>query len=124
MNESSASLDKAKQLDANDPLASFRDQFFIPHENGNPDVYFVGNSLGLLPRSTESHIKLELDRWSSLGVRGHFTDNTNWMGYHELLTETMADLVGANPVEVVTMNTLTVNSVSYTHLTLPTICSV
>ncbi len=109
MNESSASLDKAKQLDANDPLASFRDQFFIPHENGNPDVYFVGNSLGLLPRSTESHIKLELDRWSSLGVRGHFTDNTNWMGYHELLTETMADLVGANPVEVVTMNTLTVN---------------
>ncbi len=109
MNESSASLDKAKRLDANDPLASFRDQFFIPHENGNPDVYFVGNSLGLLPRSTESHIKLELERWSNLGVRGHFTDETNWMGYHELLTETMADLVGAKPIEVVTMNTLTVN---------------
>ena len=109
MNDTTISLAKAKQLDADDPLASLREQFFIPHENGTPDIYFVGNSLGLLPCRTESHIKLELDRWSQLGVRGHFTGETNWMGYHELLADTMANLVGAKTCEVVTMNTLTVN---------------
>ncbi|MFK7769470.1 MAG: kynureninase [Mariniblastus sp.] len=109
MNETTASLETAKQFDENDPLAHFRDEFFIPHENGSPDLYFVGNSLGLLPRRTESYLKLELERWSQLGVRGHFTDDTNWMGYHELLTETTAQIVGAKHAEVVTMNSLTVN---------------
>src|SRR5207248_11586695 len=34
---------------------------------------------------------------------------TPWYSYHELLREPMARLVGAKPVEVVCMNSLTVN---------------
>lgn len=43
----SADLDHALQLDADDPLASFRDRFVLP---GPETVYLNGNSLGCLPR--------------------------------------------------------------------------
>lgn len=103
------SLEAARQLDQNDPLAKFRDEFFLPHCDGKPDVYFVGNSLGLLPKRTESYVKRELEQWAELGVRGHFSGDLPWMAYHEFLTDNMASIVGGQANEVVTMNTLTVN---------------
>src|SRR5205085_464244 len=39
----------------------------------------------------------------------HFKDKNPWYSYHELLTEPGARLVGAEPGEVVFMNSLTVN---------------
>jgi len=42
-------------------------------------------------------------------VKGHFAGRRPWMPYHELFTEPTARLVGAKPVEVVNMNSLTVN---------------
>mgnify|MGYP006153905535 CR=1 FL=1 len=51
----------------------------------------------------------ELDAWATLGVEGHFLGRHPWMPYHELLTEQTARLVGAHPLEVVVMNTLSVN---------------
>ena len=42
-------------------------------------------------------------------VEGHFEAQNPWMPYHEFLTETMAEIVGAKPIEVVVMNTLTTN---------------
>jgi kynureninase len=109
MNDSATSLETAQQLDREDPLREFRSQFHIPHCDGQPDIYFVGNSLGLPPKRTEQYVKRELDQWAELGVRGHFSGDLPWMGYHEYLTETMADLVGGQANEVITMNTLTVN---------------
>ncbi|MFQ6114017.1 MAG: kynureninase, partial [bacterium] len=43
------------------------------------------------------------------GVEGHFQAENPWLSYPELLTEQTARLVGAKPIEVVIMNTLTVN---------------
>jgi kynureninase len=42
-------------------------------------------------------------------VEGHFRARHPWLPYHENLTEQTASLVGALPLEVVVMNTLTVN---------------
>jgi kynureninase len=47
--------------------------------------------------------------WANLGVEGHFHAKDPWMPYHRLLTEQTAELVGAQPSEVVVMNSLTVN---------------
>lgn len=100
----------ARSLDASDPLSDFRHRFNIPKTNAGADeVYFVGNSLGLQPKQTREYVIDELDRWSEMGVRGHFSGPFPWMPYHEFLTETMADLVGANADEVVMMNSLTAN---------------
>ena len=103
-------MEKAAELDANDPLSSFREQFHIPQlEDGSEEIYFVGNSLGLQPKLTASFLESELENWRKRGVRGHFEGDFPWMPYHEFLTETMADLVGARQEEVVMMNSLTVN---------------
>lgn len=100
----------AAALDAADPLARFRDEFHIPRgANGEPQVYLVGNSLGAVPKQTASYVQDELERWATLGVAGHFTGETAWEAYHELLTDQMAAVVGGLSEEVVVMNSLTAN---------------
>ncbi len=102
--------DRAMERDREDALRSFREQFHIPMgDDGRPVVYLVGNSLGLQPKRTRAFVDAELDAWARLGVEGHFRGELPWMPYHEFLTEPMARLVGAEPSEVVVMNTLTVN---------------
>jgi kynureninase len=102
--------DFAVALDRADPLARFRDEFHVPRrENGEDEIYFAGNSLGLLPRRTQKYVDEELEKWSRLAVKAHFSGENPWMPYHEFLAEPMARLVGASATEVVTMNSLTVN---------------
>jgi kynureninase len=103
-------LDYAKLQDQNDALAPYRNQFHIPKDKqGNEWLYFTGNSLGLQPKSTKKYINQELEDWANFGVEGHFEAKNPWMPYHEFLTESMAEIVGAKPIEVVIMNTLTTN---------------
>ncbi|GAB5564347.1 MAG: kynureninase [Winogradskyella sp.] len=103
-------LDFAKQQDELDKLKSFREQFHMPKDkNGNELIYMTGNSLGLQPKSTKDYINQELNDWANLGVEGHTEGKNPWLHYHEYLTETMADIVGAKPLEVVVMNSLTAN---------------
>lgn len=103
-------IDYAKQQDQNDTLASYRNRFYIPKDKHGKDlIYMTGNSLGLQPKSTADYIKQELDDWANLGVEGHTQAKHPWIGYHEFLTESMAKIVGAKPIEVVVMNTLTAN---------------
>ena len=105
-----ANLDFAKNLDKNDKIAHLRDEFHIPKDkDGNDWIYMCGNSLGLQPKSTKEYINQELKDWANFGVEGHFEAKNPWMPYHEFLTEAMAKIVGAKPIEVVTMNTLTTN---------------
>ena len=102
--------DFARQLDQEDSLGTFRQRFHLPLGNdGQPLIYFVGNSLGLMPRATRKLVEQELDDWARLAVDGHFEAATPWYSYHETLREPAARLVGAQPNEVVCMNSLTVN---------------
>lgn len=108
--EFESNLAFAEKLDGEDPLKEYRNRFHIPKdESGNDWLYFTGNSLGLQPKITQQYIQQELDDWAKLGVEGHFEAKNPWMHYHEYLTENMAEIVGAKPIEVVVMNTLTTN---------------
>ncbi|MBQ0769256.1 MAG: kynureninase [Bizionia sp.] len=103
-------LDYAKQLDKEDELAHYRNQFHIPKDKkGNDLIYLCGNSLGLQPKATKDYINQELEDWANLGVEGHTDAKNPWLPYHEFLTDSMAKVVGAKPIEVVVMNTLTAN---------------
>jgi kynureninase len=103
------SLAYAQHLDAQDPLAHWREQFLFPQHQGRPVVYGCGNSLGLQPKSVRAALLAECNHWAEHGVEGHFRGDNPWMHYHKSLTEPTARLVGALPHEVVVMNTLTVN---------------
>ena len=110
MSEFKTGLEFAKEQDQNDILKSYRDAFYLPkNKNGEPLIYMTGNSLGLQPKATKQYINQELEDWANLGVEGHFEAKTPWLPYHEFLTESMAHVVGAKPIEVIVMNTLTAN---------------
>jgi kynureninase len=108
--EFSASQDFAIAMDERDPLRNYRERFLFPKAaDGGDCVYLCGHSLGLQPATTALYIEQELKDWAQLGVEGHFRATNPWMPYHRLLTEQTAALVGAKPIEVVVMNSLTVN---------------
>jgi kynureninase len=93
------------EMDARDELRSFRDRFHVPENT----IYLCGHSLGLQPKSVRAYVEQELEDWSRLGVEGHFHASNPWMPYHRVLSGKMARVVGAEPAEVVVMNSLTVN---------------
>lgn len=98
------------EMDERDPLAQFRERFYLPKsKSGDECIYLCGHSLGLQPKSAHSFLDQELRDWAQLGVEGHFQAKNPWMPYHRLLTQQTAVLVGAKPIEVVVMNSLTVN---------------
>src|SRR6478672_8374499 len=106
----SADENFARQLDSEDPLRAFRDKFHLPvGKDGEPLIYFAGNSLGLMPKSAQAIVEEELDNWAKLGVDAHHATGTPWYTYHEALREPTARLIGAKPLEVICMNSLTVN---------------
>lgn len=103
-------LDAAPEaLDAADPLRGFRSRFHIPQHEGHEQAYFCGNSLGLQPTGVRAALMQELDDWAALGVEAHFRGKHPWMPYHETVRASLASVVGAQPVEVVAMNSLTAN---------------
>ncbi|EEH44060.1 kynureninase [Paracoccidioides brasiliensis Pb18] len=120
----------AALLDAQDPLAHFRENFIIPtkrdltrttivareEENANspPCTYLCGNSLGLQPKSTRTYVDRFLQTWATKGVLGHFTNYDDQLGAPYIDVDTkaatlMAPVVGALPGEVAVMDTLTTN---------------
>lgn len=105
----SSSESFARELDAADPLARFRERFHIPQHAGHPAIYLAGNSLGLQPKAAREIIDQELRDWADLAVEAHFKARRPWFPYHEQLRTPGARLVGALPHEVVFMNGLTVN---------------
>ena len=99
----------ATALDDADPLRGLRAEFHVPRHGDGEQAYFVGNSLGLQPKAARAHVEDVLDKWAAEAVEAHFTGTTQWMPYHALLREPLARVVGAEPEEVVAMNSLTAN---------------
>jgi kynureninase len=103
------SLAFAQQLDEEDVLRSFRNEFVIPQHKGKDAVYFLGNSLGLRPKKAVAAITNVIHQWDEAGVESFFKGDDPWLAYHDKLIRPLANIVGALPQEVVVMNSLTVN---------------
>jgi kynureninase len=87
-----------------------RDRFHIPvAPDGSPAIYLAGQSLGLQPRSAAAAVARELDAWSRLGVDAWFDRDRPWFTLDGSLRESLARIVGARPVEVALLNSLTVD---------------
>lgn len=97
--------DYALKLDAEDPLAAFRDRFY--HIPGA--IYMDGNSLGLMSKDAEETLMRVVNEWKLLGIGGWSKGKIPWIDYGERLGDMEASLVGAEPGEVVVTNSTTVN---------------
>jgi kynureninase len=99
----------AQQLDAQDELKNYRNEFIFPQHNGKNVVYFTGNSLGLQPKRTKQYVDEVMTDWANLAVEGHFYADKPWWDYHERFAQPLSQIVGAKPSEITVMNTLTIN---------------
>ena len=103
-------LEWARSQDAADALAGLRARFALPRAaDGRPLLYLCGHSLGLAPIAARAMVEAEIADWERLGVLGHEHAASPWIGYAEQLQPLLAQLAGAQPHEVVAMNSLTVN---------------
>lgn len=99
----------AKELDRQDELNHYRNEFIFPQHNGENVIYFTGNSLGLQPKSAKKYVDDVMNDWANLAVEGHFFADKPWWDYHERFAVPLSKIVGAKPSEITVMNTLTVN---------------
>ncbi|RNL69149.1 kynureninase [Sinomicrobium pectinilyticum] len=99
----------AQEMDARDPLRAYKEEFIFPQINGNPVIYFTGNSLGLQPKRTRKYVDEIMKDWAELAVEGHFYAGKPWWDYQERFAAPLSSVVGAKPSEVTVMNTLTIN---------------
>jgi len=102
-------LQFALQLDEQDALKNFRDEFLIPKHNGHDAVYLCGNSLGLQPRSAKKYVQDQLNAWEDNAVEGWFMGDEPWLKYHKTLLGPLANILGVKKTEITVMNSLTVN---------------
>ncbi|MES2265745.1 MAG: kynureninase [Bacteroidota bacterium] len=102
-------LEFAHQLDEQDALKSFRDEFLIPKHNGESAIYLCGNSLGLQPKSAQKYIQDQLNAWEDNAVEGWFMGDEPWLKYHKSLLGSLSNVLGAKETEITVMNSLTVN---------------
>ena len=99
----------ARELDTQDELNKYRNEFEFPKVNGKQVIYFTGNSLGLQPKKTKQYVDEVMSDWANMAVEGHFFAEKPWWDYHERFCQPLSEIVGAKPTEVGVMNTLTVN---------------
>lgn len=93
----------ARELDAADALAPFRDRFVIP--DGDL-VYLDGNSLGRLPVSTRDRLHRAIDEWGTDLILGW----DRWIGLAREVGDVLAGgVLDAAPGEVVLSDSTSVN---------------
>jgi kynureninase len=95
--------ERARALDAADPLAAFRDRFVI----ADPElVYLDGNSLGRLPVATRERLRRAVDvEWGEDLIRGW----DRWISLGREVGDVLAGVLGAAPGEVVLADSTSVN---------------
>ena len=104
MNFSNTDISLAHELDAQDELASFRDEFVMD----DPDlIYLDGNSLGRLPKRTVNYMREVIEQeWGKRLIRGW---NDGWIDTPTELGAKIAKLVGAQADEILVTEATSIN---------------
>lgn len=106
-------LSDARALDAQDPLAKFRDEFVIDDAN---TLYLDGNSLGRLPKRTIARLQTATQQeWGNRLVRGW---GEGWMDAPTRIGGKIAQLIGSQSDEVLVADSTSVNFYKLVHAAL------
>ena len=97
-------LDRARELDAADPLAPYRERFHVPHGV----FYLDGNSLGCLPKATSAAMARVVEQEWGEGLIRSWND-AGWFTMGSCVGAKIAPLIGAQPREVIACDTVSVN---------------
>lgn len=98
-------VDYARERDEQDPLAGFRQEFYLLADK----LYMDGNSLGLMCKRAEQTLYELLDSWKTLGIDGWTEGEHPWFYLSEQVGAQMAPLVGGKLEEVIATGSTTTN---------------
>lgn len=98
-------IEYAQQLDRQDPLRPFKEEFYLPENQ----LYMDGNSLGLMSKRSEQALNKIITSWKVQGIDGWTEGEDPWFSYPEQLSKRIAPLVGAKGHEVMVTGSITVN---------------
>ena len=98
----------AQRLDAQDPLAGFRDRFEIVDQHR---LYLDGNSLGRLPKAVRARVNALIDEWGARMVSGW----PEWIDAPLRAGDALGDVIGARPGSVLVTDSVTVNLYKLVH---------
>ena len=98
-----SSREEFLRLDAEDPLASIREQFDLPPRL----IYLDGNSLGAMPRESRTRLSEAMSQWAH-GLISSW-NNAGWAEAPTRVGDKIGRLLGAQPSEVVLGDTTSVN---------------
>jgi kynureninase len=93
----------AQELDTNDPLARWRDEFVIPDPTL---IYLDGNSLGRTPKRAVEALHRVVDEWSGDLISSWWEHD--WLNLALDVGDDLAPLLGARPGEVAVHESTTV----------------
>jgi len=97
------SIERARELDAADPLAGYRERF---HWDDPSLIYLNGNSLGALPKATQSRLQQMITQeWGTALVRSW----EHWVDLPQRAGEAVAPLIGAAPGQTLVTDSTTIN---------------
>ncbi|WP_345169091.1 kynureninase [Sphingomonas daechungensis] len=97
-------LERARQLDATDPLRFARERFALPEGM----IYLDGNSLGALPKATPHHLADVVERqWGQDLINSW--NRHGWIEWPMRIAAKLAPIVGARPSELLIADSTTVN---------------
>ena len=97
-------LQDCRALDAQDPLRALREQFTLPEGV----IYLDGNSLGVLPKTAAARVaEAVTNEWGQGLVRSW--NSAGWFDAPQRLGNKIAQLVGAQPGEVVATDSTSIN---------------
>ena len=97
-------LDRAREMDAADPLAGYRERFDLPEGV----IYLDGNSLGALPKATPARLEQVVrGEWGRDLIRSW--NSAHWIDLPQRVGAKIAPLIGARPDEVIACDSTSVN---------------
>ena len=97
-------IERARILDAGDPLAQYRDRFHVP----DGVIYLDGNSLGCLPKATPDRLaEVVQGEWGEGLIRSW--NAAGWIDLPQRVGAKIAPLIGAHPHEVIVADSVSVN---------------
>ncbi len=98
------SPDFARQLDSQDPLASYREHFVIPDPNL---IYLDGNSLGMMPKAAQEMAhQVVNEQWGLDLIRGW---NKGWWDAPARVGDKIGRIIGAAAGQTLVADTVSVN---------------
>ncbi|UOQ45246.1 kynureninase [Halobacillus salinarum] len=105
MTKPQISVETVQQMDKQDPLHAFRNEFHLKSDH----YYMDGNSLGLLSKRAEQSLLTSLEDWKDYGIEGWTDGREPWFYMAEKLGAMTAPLLGAEAEEVINTGSITTN---------------